>query len=74
MDKDELFEARRRFRNNIPGLFHGSYRKKYDKAMSGKSIRSAIDIKCLECMCWRQAEVKKCNIVSCPLWPYRPYK
>ena len=74
MDKDEIIIARRRCRNNIPDIFHGAYRKKYDKAMQGHSIRAAIDSKCLECMGWQQLEVKKCDIVTCPLWPYRPYQ
>ena len=70
-DREEQIIA---WRKNIPDLFHGSYRRKYDKAMSHKSIRAAIDSKCLDCMCWEAAEVKKCGIVTCPLHPYRPYQ
>ena len=62
------------WRENIPDLFHGSYRRAYDKAMSGKSLRAAIDSKCLDCVCWEQVEVKKCTAVTCPLHPYRPYR
>jgi len=62
------------WRENIPNLFHGSYRKQYDKAISGKGMRAAINSKCLDCMCWQQAEIRDCNIVTCPLHPYRPYQ
>jgi hypothetical protein len=62
------------WRENIPDLFNGAYRKLYDKAMSGGSLRAAINSKCLDCMNWQAAEVKRCDIVTCPLHPYRPYK
>ena len=71
---DDEFEQIRRFRANIPDLFNGSYRKKYDKAMRGRSIRAAIDSKCLDCTGWQQTEVKNCSVVACSLWPYRPYR
>jgi hypothetical protein len=60
------------WRQNIPGLFNGAYRRMYDKAMSGKSLRAAVTAKCQDCMCWQGAEVKRCDIVTCPLHPYRP--
>jgi len=62
------------WRENIPNLFKGSYRKQYDKAMTGRAMRAAINSKCLDCMCWQQVEVKRCDIVTCPLHPYRPYQ
>lgn len=31
----------------------------------------AIREKCLECCCLQQAEVKRCHIQDCTLWPYR---
>jgi len=62
------------YQNNIPNLFGGSYRKQYDKAMKGHSLRAAINSKCLDCMCWQATEVKKCSIIACPLHPYRPYQ
>jgi len=62
------------YRANIPNLFGGSYRKQYDKAMKRHSLRAAINSKCLDCMCWQATEIKKCNIVTCPLHPYRPYQ
>ena len=32
------------------------------------SLAAAAKLKCLECACWSHAEVKKCEIVGCPLW------
>lgn len=31
----------------------------------------AIRAKCEDCMCGQMAEVSRCNITTCPLWPYR---
>ncbi len=31
----------------------------------------AIRRKCLDCVCWNRAEVVRCEIDLCPLWPYR---
>jgi len=60
------------WREHIPNYRHGYFQRNYDKAMSGKSLRAAITAKCLDCMCWQQPEVNKCDIVTCPLHPYRP--
>jgi hypothetical protein len=43
------------------------------KARKG-STRSLIALKCLDCCCWEKAEVAACPVVSCPLYPVRPYK
>jgi len=60
------------WREHIPGIYNGSYRRQYDKAMSGKSLRAAITSKCQDCMNWEGTEVRRCDIVTCPLHPYRP--
>lgn len=31
----------------------------------------AIRAKCIDCCCEQQSEVRKCQIVDCPLWRYR---
>lgn len=74
MSIDDIIQQRRDWRKNIPDLRHGAYRRLYDKAMSGHSLRAAVSSKCLDCMCWQKNEVRDCDIVSCPLHPYRPYK
>jgi len=73
MQNDTKKEQIAAYRNNIPNLFNGSYRKQYDKAIKKHSLRAAINSKCLDCMYWQAAEVKRCSIVACPLYPYRPY-
>jgi len=70
MTKDEQIEL---WREHIPNKFDGSYRRQYDKAMKKESMRAAVNSKCLDCMNWQQPEVKDCEIVTCPLHPYRPY-
>ena len=36
----------------------------YDRA-------KAIRVKCLDCCCDSHAEVRKCHITECALWPFR---
>ena len=36
--------------------------------------RRAMRLKCLECQCGNSAEVRRCPIVDCSLWPYRTGK
>lgn len=50
-------------------------RMRYAKCMSGKiSLRSAIKMKCNECVGHQRPEVTQCSSYGCPLWPYRPYQ
>ena len=48
--------------------------KQYRKAMKGRSLRAAVNAKCLDCSCWQRTEVRDCPVVNCPLYPYRPYQ
>jgi len=63
-------ERIRRRRADIPPL----HRKTYDRAMQGKSMKSAIKSFCLECTGWQKEDVRLCTSLACPLYPYRPYK
>ena len=54
-------------RITVPKKCHSAY----DKALSGKSARAAIFQKCLECQNYSSAEVKRCFLPFCPLYPYR---
>lgn len=57
---------------DIPRI--GGYQKLYDKAMTGKSRKSAMKAFCLECCGWERTEVHLCSDTGCPLYLYRPYK
>jgi len=51
-----------------------SYRACYDKAVSGKSLRAAINSFCLECVCWQIEEIRQCTDLACSLYAVRPYQ
>lgn len=40
----------------------------------GLSPRGAIRVKCLTCANFQRDEVAGCRVVTCPLWPIRPYR
>lgn len=50
------------------------YRAKYKRAISGRSMRAAIDSFCLECMGYSRTEIPVCTDTGCPLYSYRPYQ
>ena len=50
------------------------YRATYDKAVSGKSLRAAINSFCLEGVCWQTKEIRLCTDLACPLWKVRTYQ
>jgi hypothetical protein len=38
------------------------------------SLRATINLKCLDCTSFQVKEIKGCTLVSCPLYPVRPYQ
>jgi len=38
------------------------------------SRTAAMKLKCLECSAYQTAEIRKCPIMACPLWLFRPYQ
>jgi len=50
------------------------YRRLYDRAVGGRSLRSCVNAMCLECVCWQSREVTLCTDPACPLWAVRPYR
>jgi hypothetical protein len=74
IDATAIFEQRRRCRANIPDIYNGMFRRLWDKAMAGRSLRVAVDAKCADCSCWQNAEIRECTAATCPLWPYRKLK
>jgi len=71
---NEKEQAINEYMQNLPDIFKGSYKKDYRIAMSGKSMKKAIKMKCLDCCCWVVKEVKLCSVITCPLYAYRPYR
>ena len=57
---------------HIPDIYHGKFRKEWLKAAQRQSMRAAVNAKCADCMCWQNSEIKLCDIITCPLWQYRP--
>jgi len=50
------------------------YRRLYDRAVSGKSLRASINCQCLECCQWLSKEVSLCSDLGCPLFAVRAYR
>ena len=51
------------------------YRGVIRAALQGSaSPRQAIKAHCLTCTNYQREEVKRCPVVVCPLWRYRPYQ
>jgi hypothetical protein len=44
-----------------------------DRARKG-NVRAMVAAKCADCVAFERDEIKKCEVVSCPLWAVRPYK
>lgn len=72
MGNTDYRDRLRAWRKNIPDIYNGSFRRTWDKAISKKSMRAAVDAKCQDCICWQNTEIKRCEIITCPLWQYRP--
>jgi len=69
MNQDRYRQISER-RSQIPR----KYRRLYDRAISGKSLRAAINAQCLECCEWLSKEVVLCSDLGCPLFAVRPYR
>ena len=67
-------EQLRKWRDHIPDIFQGKFRRQWDRAIARKSMRAAVDAKCADCTCWQNTEIRECPAICCPLWPYRPLK
>ena len=57
-------------RANMPRQF----RKVYDIAMSGRSLRAAVNSQCIQCVGYVFSEIKQCSSPKCPLFPSRPLR
>lgn len=55
----------------IPASYKGMYRDLYKKAWSKQSRKAAVRAFCLECVCYQEAEVRRCTSPGCPLFEFR---
>jgi len=67
LERDRQISGRR---TQIPR----KYRRLYDRAISGKSLRASINAQCLECCQWLSKEIVLCSDFGCPLFAVRPYR
>ena len=45
------------------------------RALLGQITRStAIRVKCLQCCGYQREEIKECTVITCALYPVRPYQ
>lgn len=51
-----------------------SHRGTYRRAVSGTSLRAAVDASCAECCGYDRDAVRSCPAVACPLWSVRPWQ
>lgn len=35
---------------------------------AGRSYRAAVELKCLDCVCWVRTEARDCIVTGCALW------
>ncbi len=43
-------------------------------SQNGRKVQTplkAIRAKCIDCCCGQRAEVRRCQLTACPLWPFR---
>ncbi len=51
-----------------------AYRRIYKQAVTGKSLRAAVNAQCLMCCGYQRKEVTLCTDLACPLYAVRPYQ
>jgi hypothetical protein len=55
---------------DVPKLYQGVFQR----AETGKSLRAAVNAKCLDCAGFQRKEITLCTAETCPLRQYRPYQ
>lgn len=63
-------QERAKFVKTLPDAYIGVFTRAYE----GKSLRNAINAKCLDCTACQRNQIKDCEITTCPLWSVRPYQ
>jgi len=71
-DRQQIEQELRRWLKSIPDSRNGSMRRKWLKALARQSMKAAVAAKCLDCQAFQEGEIRRCEIVHCPLFAYRP--
>ena len=69
VSEQEIKKQRLEYLKNLP--FGERYAPRFKKAWSKKGRGPAMKMKCLDCMGLQFAEIKRCTVVTCPLYEYR---
>lgn len=56
---------------SLTALRDGQKREGRAKKLGIPKPLKAIRLKCLDCTCGQEVEIRECTITSCALWPYR---
>jgi hypothetical protein len=68
---EQVFRSMKELNMPFPEWLLRKHRRLYSQAMTGRHPLAAIRAKCLECMSGHEAEVRRCLIRACPLFPNR---
>lgn len=46
------------------------YRRRWERLgrVAGRQYRAAVELHCLDCVCWQRTEARDCAIQTCSLW------
>jgi len=66
-DRDQAIAQRR-------AQYPKKYRRIYDKAIEGRSLRACVNAQCLDCCAGQSREIARCTDLACPLYAVRPYR
>ena len=69
---DRPGENSRRFRPTatMPADVPDTYRRRWERlgTLAARSYRAAVELHCLDCVCWHRVEARDCAISTCSLW------
>ena len=70
----DLSDKRRAMVLNRLAQMPATHRRRYCKAVAGRSLAACVAAFCAECVGWDRSEVEKCTSLACPLYTLRPYQ
>jgi len=70
----DLSDKRRAMVLNRLAQMPATHRRRYCKAVAGRSLAACVAAFCAECVQWDRSEVERCTSLACPLFAVRPWK